>query len=753
LLASFLIAFAMLAIGRAALSAPAADVNLAITKNASIDPVIAGNPLTYTLSVTNLGPSLATGVTITDTLPGGVTYTSDSAGCGYNSTTGRVICSLGDVDVGAEITRTVEVLVNSSALGTLENRAQVGSGDTDTNTANNLAVLTTNVTTSADLVVSVLESSDPLIAGDFITYTASITNSGPSDASNVILDNRYQPGITFITSSVLCNQHDHELNCPLGMIPANNRVDVLLTFGTDPGRTQGLTNTATVLADTIDTNLTNNSDTDETSLVSSSDVTITKTASTGQVLPGEVLSYTLTITNNGLSNAQDVSVSDSLPSQVLYQSYTSTKGLCSGTLTITCTPGLMSPAEVVTIVLRGIADPLAAPGIFSNTAVVTTTTSDPIPGNNSASAEVTIAEEYADLQVTKSDSVDPLLAGELLTYTIGITNTGPADASNVVVTDTLPSGLTLVSATPSQGTCTGTICALGWISATHTATITLVADVDTSLGGVINNTVIVSGNEVDPVPGDNTATEQTTILPLADLALQKTGSPDPVHAGELLTYRLTVTNLGPSAAADVHLVDDLPAEVAFISVQPACGYSGGIVDCTLGSLMPGATIPVTITVRVSTSATGTITNLAAVSTSTADGVPSNNQAQVVSTLLPPDLVPPVVNWTSPVGDEGQLNVGCQVVHLEVNATDNVAVYRVRFYRWDHSINDYVDVGYDYSAPYQWELDTCILPLGWNQIFAAAQDTSGNPMNWSNRKRILLRRSYMLFLPAVMQNNN
>ena len=457
---SFLIAFAMLAIGKAALSAPSADVDLAITKNASIDPVIAGNPLTYTLSVSNLGPSLATGVTITDTLPGGVTFTTASAGCSYNNTTGRVICSLGDVDVGAEVSRTVEVLVNPSAPGSIENRAQVASGDTDTNTANNLAVLTTNVTTSADLILSVLESSDPLIAGGFITYTASITNSGPSDASNVLLANNYQPGITFITSSVLCDRHGHFLDCALGVIPANNRVDVLLTFSTDPGRTQSLTNTATVSADTIDPNLANNRDTDETSLVSSSDVTITKTASASQVLPGEVLSYTLTITNNGLSNAHNVSVSDTLPAQVLYQSYTSTIGSCSGILTITCTPGLMSPAAVVTIVLRGMADPLAVTGTITNTATVATTTSDPVPGNNSASVGVTITEEYADLQVTKSDSTDPLLAGELLTYTIGITNTGPADASNVVVTDTLPSGLTLVSATPSQGTCAGAVCAL-----------------------------------------------------------------------------------------------------------------------------------------------------------------------------------------------------------------------------------------------------------------------------------------------------
>ena len=752
LLVSFLIAFAMLAIGRAALSAPDADVDLAITKSASANPVIAGNPLTYSLRITNLGPSLATGVTVTDSLPAGVTFTAASVGCSYDNTSGRVRCSLGEVGVGSVVTPTVAVRVNPSSQGSLRNNALIGSGDIDINSANNQTVLTTTVTTSADLVVSVLESSDPLIAGGYITYTVSITNSGPSDASNVILDNNYQPSITYVSASVLCDHHGHFLTCNLGVIPANNRVNVLLTFRTDPGRTQDLTNTATVSASTADPNLVNNSDTDLTTMTASADVAVTKTASANALARGAVFSYTLTISNRGLSNAQAVSLSDTLPVQVIYQSYTSTRGACSGTLTITCSPGLMAPGELVTIVLTGMVAPSSPPGSFTNTASVTTTTSDPVVGNNSASATITVVENFADLLVTKRDSADPLQAGQLLTYTIGITNTGTSDASGVVVTDTLPSCVSLISATPSQGTCTGAICALGWVSATHTASVTLVVGVSTALGGVISNTVAVSANESDPVPLNNHATEQTTIIPLANLSLEKTRSPEPVHAGELLNYRLTVTNLGPSLAGNVHLIDDLPPEVVFLSAQPACLYALGDVDCALGNLAPNATTPVTITVRVSLSAIGTITNTATVSSSNAvDLLPANNQARIGSTLLPPDTELPLVSWVSPVSDEGQINVGCQIVRLEVNATDNVAVHRVRFYRWDHIIDNYIDISYDYTAPYQWDFDTCSLPPAVNQVFAAAQDTSGNPANWSNRKRILLYRNYLQFFPAVLRN--
>jgi uncharacterized repeat protein (TIGR01451 family) len=205
LLTSLLIAFAMLAIGRAVLSAPDADVDLGITKNASINPVIAGDPLTYTLNITNVGPSIATGVAVTDTLPAGVTFTTASAGCSYDNTSGRVICTLGNVDIGTSVAPTITVLVNPATLTALQNQAVVGTSDTDTNAANNQALLTTSVTTSADLALSVLESSDPLIAGDTITYTVTITNNGSSDASGVILENDHQPGISLVSSSVLCS--------------------------------------------------------------------------------------------------------------------------------------------------------------------------------------------------------------------------------------------------------------------------------------------------------------------------------------------------------------------------------------------------------------------------------------------------------------------------------------------------------------------------------------------------------------------
>ena len=107
------------------------------------------------------------------------------------------------------------------------------------------------------------------------------------------------------------------------------------------------------------------------------------------------------------------------------------------------------------------------------------------------------------------------------------------------------------------------------------------------------------------------------------------------------------------------------------------------------------------------------------------------------TVNPVDTEKPVVNWIAPVGDGEVYPVGDEVIQLEVNATDNVAVARVRFYRWDAVNEQWVEIGNDYSAPYQMNLDCSTLNEGWNEIDAEAYDTAGNS---SDRKHIWLDRS-------------
>ncbi|MGH7770970.1 MAG: DUF7507 domain-containing protein [Candidatus Binatia bacterium] len=120
-----------------------------------------------------------------------------------------------------------------------------------------------------------------------------------------------------------------------------------------------------------------------------------------------------------------------------------------------------------------------------------------------------------DLGLTKTDSPDPVTVGENLTYTVVVTNNGPAAATGVTLTDTLPGSVTFVSATPTQGTCSESggevICILGDLSNGTSATVTIVVMPTTA--GEISNTASVTGNQPDPNTANNTATEATTVIP------------------------------------------------------------------------------------------------------------------------------------------------------------------------------------------------------------------------------------------------
>ncbi len=226
----------------------------------------------------------------------------------------------------------------------------------------------------------------------------------------------------------------------------------------------------------------------------------------------------------------------------------------------------------------------------------------------------------ADLTITKTDSPDPVKEGSNLTYTITVTNSGPDTATNVFVTDTLPSGVTFVSSSASPGSCSGTstvTCNLGTINSGSNATVTLV--ITPTAAGPLSNTASVSTSVTDPDNTNDSATENTTVNPVqADLVLAKTDSPDPVTVGNNLTYTITVTNSGPDTATNVVVTDTLPGGVTFDFVSPSEGSCSGTstVTCNLGAISNGNSA--TIDIRVTPTTAGTLSNTANVTSSVTD---------------------------------------------------------------------------------------------------------------------------------------
>ena len=132
-------------------------------------------------------------------------------------------------------------------------------------------------------------------------------------------------------------------------------------------------------------------------------------------------------------------------------------------------------------------------------------------------------------------------------------------------------------------------CQLADVGLNATATVTVVMAVPAGFPpGNVTDSAHVGAATGDPNPANNDASFTSGTGAQADLALAKTASPEPVIAGDLVHYALTVTNRGPSAAAAVTLTDPLPADVSFVSASnPAC-TGGATVTCALGTVANGA---------------------------------------------------------------------------------------------------------------------------------------------------------------------
>src|SRR5262249_50588048 len=176
--------------------------------------VAAGQQFTYTLSVHNGGPSDATGVAVTDQLPTGATFQSASTGC--TNASGTVTCTVGNLANGANATATIVVTAPHNAA-TLTHPARVAGTPPDPNTANNPATATTTVTASADL--SITKSAPASVTtGQQFTYTLSVHNGGPSDATGVSVTDTLPTAVTFGSASTGCTNASGTVTCTVGSL-------------------------------------------------------------------------------------------------------------------------------------------------------------------------------------------------------------------------------------------------------------------------------------------------------------------------------------------------------------------------------------------------------------------------------------------------------------------------------------------------------------------------------------------------------
>ena len=451
---------------------------------------------------------------------------------------------------------------------------------------------------------------------------------GPSDATNLAVTDVLPSGLAFVSATPSQGSYVSATGVwTVGSVV--NGGSATLAIVATVTQAGAIVNRATKTAgDQTDPNPSNNSGTAAVNGPGAADIQVQKTVDDPAPASGSNVTFTVTVLNAGPSDATGVAVTDALPGGLTFVSATPSVGgyvPSTGVWTI----GNLANGASATLAITAT---VTANGTYVNTARKTAENEpDPDTSNDSAVSGVVAGgggATFADLGIVKTDSPDPVRAGQDLTYTLVVTNRGPNGATNVTVTDPLPASVSLVSATPSQGGCSGTplTCLLGGLPAGNSATISIVVSVSAAAVPAITNTASVTATETDPNPGDNAASASTAVIPVADVAILKTVSNPAPLVTQGFTFTVMATNGGPSTANGVVVTDVLPANLGFVSAVPSQGaYVPGTGVWTVGTLTNGASA--TLTLTVTALVPGAFTNTASKSGETeTDSDPSNDSA-------------------------------------------------------------------------------------------------------------------------------
>ena len=385
---------------------------------------------------------------------------------------------------------------------------------------------------------------------------------------------------------------------------------------------------AHVSSSTVDPNEGNNTSTTTATVDRNADVEILKEISPDTTsLLGEDATFFVTVTNHGPAPATGVVVKDLLPAgltlvsaHVSQGSYLPQTGLWF--------VGTLEDEAFATLTLISTLD--VVDSITNLAQILYQIEPDPVSSNN-VSAAVVNGQANADVGVNITVDKPAPLVGENVTFTVAVQNRGPSPATGLVVTDVLSAGLTLVTATPSQGTVVGPAWTIGALSEiAPPVTLTIVATV-TAPGPVVNAAIITQQTEGDSNPVNNRASVTLNAAESANLKVIKTLTRSTPHVGELLTFNVIVANQGPSPATGVQVTEVLSAGLAFESAVPSQGsYDTATGIWTVGSIANAGSAGLTITARVTQA--GTVTNTASVTDSDQpDPDPTDNSSTVTLT--------------------------------------------------------------------------------------------------------------------------
>ena len=618
--------------------------DLTVLKVADADPINAGDPIGFTITVTNLGPGLAKSVTLTDSLPAGIVWSVNSASCSIDTAPNPDVLTCSFRTLADDATASVRLTgtTTSANCATIVNTATVsGSNEPQSATSNNSSTDSV-VVNCPDVTVLKVADADPINAGDPIGFTITVTNLGPGLAKSVTLTDSLPAGIVWSVNSASCSidtaPNPDVLSCNFSDMASGASAGVHLTGTTDATDCGTIPNTATVGATNEAAAQTGNNSSSDSVVVQCPDLEIVKDGN-GPISAGQEAVFTITVTNHGPGLAKAVTLTDTLPTGVAWTEDSASCSIAAGVLT--CTFSDMASGATASVTLSGDTD-VEDCGTIPNTASVSASNENTANDQYPNSDDATIVVDCPLIVITKTADSAVVNAGDQIGFTVTVTNTGDGSAFGVTVTDTLPAGFTWTESPDAAGwSITGGVLTFGPATLASGASVTvhIVATTDAADCGIVPNTAFLT------YTGGSGSDDDSVTVNCPDITVIKSGN-GPIVNGQVATFVITTYNEGPGVAYGVTLTDQLPAGVWTLGGADAadCAISASnLLTCAFGTIdAPGNEADSSRTITVSKTATtadcGTIPNLVTVGASNEAAADTGNNADDASiTVRCPDV--------------------------------------------------------------------------------------------------------------------
>lgn len=604
-------------------------VDLVMLKEVTPAQYTPGGPVTFTLTVTNNGPSDATGATVIDTFNAAFTNVTWScvatgtaacvSGGAANATGTGDLNETVDIAAGAgnQLVYTIDTIIAPGTTGPLVNTAQVVKppDTSETNLTNNESSVTINTAPSPTMTVMKDDGVMFVSAnGQEVTYTITYENTSTVDAANVTLSDDLPAGATFVSCSDGC-AGTGPVTWNIGDVAAGGTGFVTLTVDLPaaPVGTQHINTVTLSYTDTVGNPQPDETDNDIDEVVDANAPTMTVTKDDGVTVvsnAGEQVTYTITYTNTSAFDALNVVLSDVLPAGATFVSCgNAVPGdiACTGTGPVVWNLGTVPAGDGGSATLT--VDLPAAPAGTLHENVVDLTYEDSV-GNTYTATDNDI-DEVVDpatmtpqMTISKDDGVVEVSPdGEQVTYVIVYENVGMADAVNVIITDTLPTGATFAACSRN---CTVAGDTITWDIGT------VPTGVSGSVSLAVNLPAVTPPAEHENIVQiDYEDTNGTVYPPETDNDIDIVRNNDPNQTsmtvskddgfifvssdGQQVTYTIVYENTSTVDAVAVTLTDNLPTGATFVSCSDACTGTGPVV-WDIGNVAAGATGQVTLTV-------------------------------------------------------------------------------------------------------------------------------------------------------------